>query len=410
MSRSARSTRWRIIVNGARRICRRGWGMGGQKTSDWLRIHSMPALSKHRWYQFSIKTLLAGITIVAIGLGWIARERQKSYELQQALTALQKSALSVHFDEKSSRRPTWLKILLGDDRPSTATEFVWIYSDDDLALVSKFPRVQELYLHGELFSDVGLKHLSSLHELRVVHLGDSRVSDESVRGLKGLAKLEVVELWQTNVTDKGLIHLAGLPHLSRLRLDHSQCTGTGLEALRKNNKLKELSLCDCPVTKKGIASLRGLKHLQVLDLTNWKRIYGDGPPLATENDWLSHLSELTELRDLDLFGRSISDSGMGHLAGLTNLTKLNLSATQITDTGLRELSRLSRLEELDLYRTKVNGSGFKYLASLPNLRVLDLRETQATDKAVAELQTALPMCVISRESIATSSPPPPPAD
>src|SRR6185295_4372724 len=93
---------------------------------------------KHRWYQYSLKALMAVMTLAAV-LAWIGHERQKSYELQQAVAVLESSYVSLEYDEKAPRRPAWLRLVLGDNRPATVTEVFRPGSDAELALVSKFP-------------------------------------------------------------------------------------------------------------------------------------------------------------------------------------------------------------------------------------------------------------------------------
>ena len=63
---------------------------------------------------------------------------------------------------------------------------------------------------------------------------------------------------------------------------------------------------------------------------------------------------------------------MAHLQGLTNLRTLNLTSTEITDPSLVHLKGLTGLGNLYLHNTQV------------------------TDAGVANLQQALPNCMINR--------------
>jgi len=60
------------------------------------------------------------------------------------------------------------------------------------------------------------------------------------------------------------------------------------------------------------------------------------------------------------------------------------------------LKGLTNLQSLDLYDTQVTDAGLVHLAGLTNLGWLYLHGTQVTDAGVAELQKALPNCVIIR--------------
>ena len=57
------------------------------------------------------------------------------------------------------------------------------------------------------------------------------------------------------------------------------------------------------------------------------------------DDNLRLLSELGELRTLNLHRTGISDAGIEHLMGLEHLTTLTLGDTRITNTGLKTLTK-----------------------------------------------------------------------
>jgi len=59
------------------------------------------------------------------------------------------------------------------------------------------------------------------------------------------------------------------------------------------------------------------------------------------------------------------------------------------------LEGLTYLSSLELYGTKITDAGLVYLKGLTNLTFLTLSK-EVTDAGVAELQKALPNCVISR--------------
>ena len=56
--------------------------------------------------------------------------------------------------------------------------------------------------------------------------------------------------------------------------------------------------------------------------------------------WQScNLEELTKLRALDLSGTAITDAGLVHIKGMTSLTWLDLRRTKVTDAGRAELQK-----------------------------------------------------------------------
>jgi len=75
---------------------------------------------------------------------------------------------------------------------------------------------------------------------------------------------------------------------------------------------------------------------------------------------------------------------------------VNLSGVRITDATLKPLALLPHLEMLILNGTDITDDGLKHLHSLRSLRTLFLRQTNVTDAGVANLQKALPECVVYR--------------
>jgi hypothetical protein len=85
----------------------------------------------------------------------------------------------------------------------------------------------------------------------------------------------------------------------------------------------------------------------------------------------SHLSALTSLQELHLYGTQVTDAGLAHLAGLTNLKKLGLFEDQVSDAGLAHLTGLTRLELLMLRGTQVTNAGLdKLREALPNVHFM----------------------------------------
>lgn len=134
---------------------------------------------------------------------------------------------------------------------------------------------------------------------------------------------------------------------------------------------------------------------------------------------MAYLQELTNLRELDLYGTAITDAGLKNLKALTHLEVLKLSDTQITDAGLENLKGLTQLKDLDLtdtgitdaglenlkglaglqrlclyQTTNITDAGLKHLQGLIQLKNLDLISTDVTQEGVNKLQQALPGCQI----------------
>jgi hypothetical protein len=64
------------------------------------------------------------------------------------------------------------------------------------------------------------------------------------------------------------------------------------------------------------------------------------------------------------------------------------------DSGLKNLAPLQNLKILSISKTNLTDAGLKDIAQLKGLTELDLLETRVTRQGVAELQKALPTCLI----------------
>jgi hypothetical protein len=115
--------------------------------------------------------------------------------------------------------------------------------------------------------------------------------------------------------------------------------------------------------------------LQALDLAH----------TGATNVTLSHLRELTGLRELDLACTEITDDGLRHLLGLIGLRRLNLSRCYITAEGVAALGALGGLEYLGLAGPFLTDEAVPYLQEFPCLRELDLSYTAVTDASLLAL-------------------------
>lgn len=77
-----------------------------------------------------------------------------------------------------------------------------------------------------------------------------------------------------------------------------------------------------------------------------------------------------------------------------NVVSLSLNFSRITDAGMENLKGLTSLTSLKLDYTKITDAGLVHLKGLTKLQFLSLSGTKITDAGVAELEKALPNCII----------------
>jgi hypothetical protein len=173
-------------------------------------------------FQFSIRSLLVLVVVVAIPCSWFAVEMKAASEQQRAVEEIKKAAGYVQYDyDRQSWRqggiaqppaPVWLLNLLG------------VHFFADVVWVGDF--------HCQ-FTDATLKNFKDLTELEELDLSSTKITDAGMKNLEGLTRLRELRLEFTEVTDAGLVHLKGMKQLRELLLFNTHVTNAGVRELRK---------------------------------------------------------------------------------------------------------------------------------------------------------------------------------
>ena len=242
-----------------------------------------------RWrFQFSIRSLLTLVLIVALSFGWLATETKKAREQKELVDQIgnQMGKRSVGYDWQHDAKGS----ALPNAQPPEPIPVRKLVGDDF------FADVDRLTLGGNPF-------------------GNALDIDPKETGLQpgtyqGLITAQRAKSRSDPVTDRGLEHLQGLKQLRTLILDDTRITDAGLALLAGLGELEELSLQTTPITDAGIAHLARLKKLRVLSLNFVHQVTDEG---------IAHLAGLAELQVLSLNCTRVADAGMAHLAGLTKL-------------------------------------------------------------------------------------------
>lgn len=213
----------------------------------------MPTSSNNRHrLQFRLRTLLIGLTIVAIALGVMVERASRQ---RRAVAAVMQAGGTVMYDwhESAPRTmstagqpagPAWLRKWISDEyfqRP------VWIS------------------FFGNARNDAWVQAVGDLPSIKYLLLGQRGASDDILARLPPLPNLEELHLEGTPVTNQGLKHIGKFPRLRWLIASETKITDAGLNKLAALN-LEELSLRETSISDAGVSTLATMKRLQKLDL------------------------------------------------------------------------------------------------------------------------------------------------
>jgi Leucine-rich repeat (LRR) protein len=301
----------------------------------------MPAMpeatrTRSRWFSYSLRSLLAFITLTSVGMGLVAYERRQSQrELKLAeqvaasdVTVVSAGLLDVvdPFDPLDESQPqswwrTAFKSLCGQRIRGVA--IAEGNQSFDFSPLSGLRRVEWIYSYG-----TGIRDLSPLSTL--TRLQNLMVNEASVSDLSPLAELRNLQsLWLEGTPVSDLSPLARLRKLETLDVNRSRV--------------------------KSLAPLAGLESLAVL---------------AIEDTPINDLSPLADLKNLEgIFLSRTAVADLAPLAGLKELVCLHLDGTRVSDLSVV--------------------FGFK------QLQELTLGDGQFAEEQITSLKQALPGCRVT---------------
>jgi hypothetical protein len=129
----------------------------------------------------------------------------------------------------------------------------------------------------------------------------------------------------------------------------------------------------------------------------WLDVWDGFPEMAEPCDpnlVVDRLAELPRVSVLRLDTLRVTDSTVKRLVAVSTLRDLGVSGTQITDAALPHLAQMSELRRLNISQNGITDAGLEYLRVLRNLELLIVKGTDVTKAGVAQLQQALPRCLI----------------
>jgi hypothetical protein len=199
----------------------------------------LAALAFQWRFQFSIRSLLLSVVVVAVPFSWLAVEIQQARWQRELVASVLKKDGIIWYDHQvvwwngkpsfgvenaiAKPPPNCLRSYLGDD-------FFWNIAgvgmlskqneatDADLELLGELSQLNGLFIRGSNVTNAGLRHLLGLKQLKTLSLVGTKVTDdglENFNGLKQLQWLAITDEGSTAVTDTGVRKLKSvLPNCS----------------------------------------------------------------------------------------------------------------------------------------------------------------------------------------------------
>ncbi|HEV3167589.1 MAG TPA: hypothetical protein VGZ22_26530 [Isosphaeraceae bacterium] len=312
--------------------------------------------------------LMLVVLVVGGGLGWICYRARVQRE---AVAAIEAAGGEVMFDwhfedgflsagtlswrKKVGGEPGWLRRHLG---PGFFEKVIFVILDANP-------------------DDSVMRHISRLTDLQVLMNVDGRVTDAGLANVRGLSDLRWLTISAHSITNRGLANVGQLTRLEFLVVD-LPLEDLDLTFLRHLSSLQELGFGVWDVPSPDLSPIADLTHLKSLELG-----------LNVRDRDLVVLKGLKELVNLELNGVRNTGVGLTHLRTLYSLKDLRLYGATVTD--LEPLRHLGHLETLCLNGTRVNDSGLAPVAGCTHLRNLYLQNTPITDAGLVHL-TGLKRC------------------
>ncbi|MBK5290100.1 MAG: hypothetical protein JJE04_00205 [Acidobacteriia bacterium] len=246
-------------------------------------------------------------------------------------------------------------------------------SDADLDEVAAMGQLEKLDLSETRITDLGLLRLRPLRNVRELNLFYAElITDEGLAVLKDWPRIQRVNLRGTKVTDNTLALLAGKDSITALDVGFAEVTDSGLQYLPRLKGLRELAFGGNKMTDVGLQVLRSLPALTHLDIAGKQRTDSGLWFVAVTDFSLDPVATLSHLRELNLSGTQVTAKGLEKLTQLTKLEKLNLyAAKRVGDDAVPRLAAMPALRWVDLADTAITAQGLSSLrSSKPNLTAL----------------------------------------
>lgn len=215
-----------------------------------------PLPKPRRWWpRFTLRVLLALVTLLCIGLGWWtqrAREQRRVVQLIEAgggMVCYERDGPEPAYEPGSFKG--WLVERMGRDYFEGIVA-AYLHDRKLLRHLPTLRSLRQLHVYDHNLKDEDLATVGRCRELRVLYVSEgelpgndqsrTQLGDQSLRVIARLEKLEVVELHGTDFTRSGIEALATAPSLQTLviGLCDASVEARDFDKLRRLGRIKSL--------------------------------------------------------------------------------------------------------------------------------------------------------------------------
>jgi hypothetical protein len=146
----------------------------------------------------------------------------------------------------------------------------------------------------------------------------------------------------------------------------------------------------------AVAAPHGIRFYQqrFVDLGERQAVV-DGELHVTLTGWdrqdYSILEKMPAVVVLQMANPDVTDETLAYLTNMNNLRELDLNDTLVSDAGLNRLAELPKLQQLRLRNTRITDEGFRAsIAPLESLRNVDVTGTKVKSKTLRDWKNAKP--------------------
>jgi hypothetical protein len=214
-----------------------------------VEVAGMKAPADDPPFQFSIKSLLLVMFIVAAGLGLL------TYRMEHVRAVRAERDLHIILNEAGMSVWRDGSVMVSNAKP---------VREQELMLLEQLPYFEEMVFNNASFTDSGFAHLKKLN-LKHITFASMQITEAGWARVGEMTTLESLTINETLISAEDIARLKNC-NVHTLRLFGTGLTDAGLLHIKRWPKLTELHLNELKITKDGLAQLKDAPMLKTLGL------------------------------------------------------------------------------------------------------------------------------------------------